>query len=184
MKKPSGKQTTFDGFPKTQEQPLQTKPKQIAIKEITYETGVDELTLKVAFKLAPSRVVFSKVKADLTFNGEPVHSVLLRVPQGTLATDEFEYSSVLDMKSIPAGTYQLQTTLYEEDQNGKKRCAAIKQIAIDYVPQTRESRLVKIPSVKSVAGADIAVTTKTQATIQTEREDTLKREQMSRRDRY
>ena len=184
MKKPSGKQTTFDGFPKTEEHQPPAKPKQISIKEMTSETGVDELTLTVAFKLAPSRVVFSKVKADLTFNGEPVHSVVLRVPQGALATDEFEYSSVLDMKGIPAGTYQLQTTLYEEDQYGKKRCAAIKQIAVDYVPQTRESRLVKIPSVKSVAGADIAVTTKTQVTILTEREDTLRKEQMSRRDRY
>ncbi len=184
MKKPSGKQTTFDGFPKAQEQQPPVKPKQISITYFAAETGIDELTLKVAFKLSPSRVVFSKVKADLAFNNELVHSVLLRVPQGALATDEYEYSSVLDMKGIQAGTYLLQTTLYEEDQNGKKRCAAIKQIAIDYVPQTRQSRLVKIPSVKSVAGADIAVATQTQATILTEREDTLRKEQMSRRDRY
>ena len=31
----------------------------------------------------------------------------------------------------------------------------IKEVTVDYVPQTRESRFVKVPSVKSVAGTDL-----------------------------
>ena len=34
---------------------------------------------------------------------------------------------------------------------------AKKEVTVDYVPQTRESKFVKVPSVKSVAGTDLSV---------------------------
>jgi hypothetical protein len=105
---------------------------------MTTQTGIDELTLLVTVKLTPSNSFFSKVKADLLLNRQPVHSVVIRIPQGALATNEFEYTSVLDMKGIKGGTYRFQTTIYDQYWRGKKFCAAVKEISVHYVPQTRE----------------------------------------------
>ena len=53
---------------------------------------------------------------------------------------------------------------------------------MDYVPQTRESRFVKVPSVKSVAGKDLAVVSESEKDIYRGIEKTMKKEQLSKRD--
>jgi hypothetical protein len=104
MKNPkTTKQLTFDNLPKTPIQEAPKTQKRIIITQIATEIGEDELTLKIAFKLHPSKAAFSKVKSDLLFDSQFVNSVLIRIPQGPLATDESEYSSVLDMKGVAAG---------------------------------------------------------------------------------
>jgi hypothetical protein len=47
--------------------------------------------------------------------------------------------------------------MYEPGSSGEKLNFTFKEIAVQYVPQTREARLVKIPSVKSVSGSDLTV---------------------------
>jgi hypothetical protein len=180
----TGKQLTFDGFPKTTPKVTPELPKEIQITEFTAQPGIDELTLKVAFKLAPSRTVFSKIKADLYFCGEPVNSTVLRIPQGALASDESEYKVVLDMAGVEAGKYIMKTEVYEQTGNAKKPCLTVKELMVDYVPQTRQSRWVKIPMVKSVVGTEVVVASEEQNALLTEREITLRREQESRRDSY
>jgi len=41
--------------------------------------------------------------------------------------------------------------MYEPWSSDEKLNFTVKEIVVDYIPQTRESRLVKIPTVKSVA---------------------------------
>ncbi len=50
------------------------------------------------------------------------------------------------------------------------------------VPQTRESRFVKVPTVKSIAGADLAVVSESEKKVYQEIEKTMKKEQLSQRD--
>ena len=55
---------------------------------------------------------------------------------------------------------------------------------MDYVPQTRESRLVKVPIVKSVEGADLVVTTEFEKDIYREIGENGKKELISKRDEW
>jgi len=186
MKHPRpGRQLTFDGFPKSPSPKEAPKaPKEIAITELKTETGIDELTLKVAFKLCPSRMFFSKVKTDLLFNNELANSVVHRIPQGPLATDEYVYTAVLDMKGIPAGTHSVKVEMHEQGEANQKLCQTSKEGEVDYVPQTRQSGLVRIPTVKTVAGSDLAVSSQTDKAIYVEIEKTAKKEYTSKRDEW
>ena len=179
------KQLTLDKLPAANAKQANPKPaqeKQIIITQIESTTKEDELALKIAFKLQPSRLAFSKVKADLWFDNTQISSVLIRVLQGPLATDESEYKTVLDMKGIPAGAYCIKVEMYELWSSGEKLLQTVKEVTVDYVPQTRASRLVKVPTVRSVAGADLAVVSDSEKDVYLEMEKTMKKEQQSKRD--
>jgi len=44
---------------------------------------------------------------------------------------------VLDMKGIPAGSYTIKVEMYELWSSGEKLSEAIKELNVDYAPQTR-----------------------------------------------
>jgi hypothetical protein len=145
-------------------------------------TKEDELALKVGFKLFPSKTAFSKVKSDLWFDNQQISSVLIRIPQGPLTSDDFELTPVLDMKGVPAGSHIIKVEMYEPWSSGEKLSQAAKEVTVDYVPQTRESKFVKVPIVKSIAGADLAVVSESEKDIYREIEKTMKIEHISKRD--
>jgi hypothetical protein len=66
--------------------------------------------------------------------------------------------------------------------SGEKLSEALKELNIDYVPQTRESRFIKAPTVKSVAGKDLAIISEPEKAVYREIEKTIKKEQLSKRD--
>ena len=96
------KQLTLDNLPNapTREpnisKPIQ--PKQIVITESEAITKEDELTLKVAFKLFPSKAAFSTIKSDLWFENQLIKSALVRIPQGPMNGEAFELTPILNMK--------------------------------------------------------------------------------------
>ena len=59
-----------------------------------------------------------------------------------------------------------------------------KEIAVQYVPQTRADPLVKIPTVKSVAGADLTVVSSSVKNIYRDIEQDQKQEAISKRDEW
>lgn len=177
------KQLTLDKLPAQQQSAQPPEEKKILITALAAQTGIDELTLDVSFKLKPSKGVFNKIKADLSFDNQPLQPVLIRIPQGPLALDELEYGWVLDMTGIAEGKYAVKVEMYEVW--GSERLGGTEgELLVDYVPQTRQSRLVKVPSVKSVAGGDLAVASKTENEIYREIKDSLEREQKSERDSW
>jgi hypothetical protein len=185
----ASKQLTLDSLPNapTKESDKASAcihEKQIIITEIGTLTKEDELAIKVGFKLLPSKTAFSKVKSDLWFDNQQISSVSISIPQGPLTQDEFELTPVLDMKGIIAGSYIIKVEMYELWASGERLSQAAKVIAVDYVPQTRESRLVKVPIVKSVAGADLAVVSELEKDIYREIEETGKKELISKRDEW
>jgi len=179
------KQLTFDSlFTTATNQDTETKLarlKQICIIKTESTTDIDELTLKSSFKLEPSHRAFSKIIADLFFEDTHINTVTLQVPQGSLGTNEFEYSWVMDTTGVTGGTYRLRVEMYEFWSSGEKLFQTAHEISINYVPQTRQARLIKIPFVKSVTGADIVVVSNQEKQLYLDIEKTVKKEQLSRR---
>ena len=181
------KQLTLDNIANSPEQEpakatIQNQEKQIIITEIGTVTREDELDLKVGFTLLPSKTAFSKVKSDLWFDNQQISSVTISIPQGHLAANDFELTPVLGMKGIIAGTHTIKVEMYELWSSGEKLSQAAKEVTVDYVPQTRESRLVKVPIVKSIAGTDLTIVSDLEKDIYRDFEKPMKREQISKRD--
>ncbi len=156
--------------------------KRIVITEISATSKEDELALKVAFKLVPSKAAFSKVQLDLFFNNQQVSSMTLRIFQGALAKNDFESTLTLDMLGIPAGKHTLKVEMYELWSSGEKLSETKKEVIVDYVPKNRESKFIRIPIVKSVTGTDLTVISESEKEIYSEIEKTFKKEQLSNRD--
>ena len=180
------KQLTLDNLTHAKEKSIQIPApihvKRIIITEIDTLTKEDELELKVGFTLVPSRNSFSMVKLDLRFDNQKIKSLSIRIPQSPLAKDEFELTPLLDMKGIPAGNHNIKVEMYELWSSGEKLLQTFKTVTVDYVPINRESRLVKVPCVRSVIGADLAVVSELEKDLYRDIEKTTKKEQLSKRD--
>jgi hypothetical protein len=161
-----------------------TPTKAILINKISDTTKEDELALKVEFSLQPSKTSFSKINLDLYFREYLLNSTTISIPQSTLLNDTSEFPLILDMKGIVAGEYQLRVEMYEPWSSGEKLNFTSKEIAVQYVPKTSYERLVKIPSVKSVAGSDLAVVSSSVKNIFREIEQDQKQEAISKRDEW
>lgn len=183
------KQLTLDNLPNApikekNETNNHSQEKQITITEISTETREDELALKVGFKLLPSKAAFSKVKSNLSFNNQEIRSVLIGIPQGPLTRDDFELTPILDMKGIAAGLHSVKVEMYEPWSSGEKLSLTSKEVTVEYIPKTRESRLIKIPIVKSFGAKDLVVISDSDRNIYREIEETVKKESVAKRDEW
>jgi hypothetical protein len=158
--------------------------KEIVINSLSETTKEDELAIKVEFSLLPSKVSFSKVNLDLYFQEHLLNSTAISIPQSNLLNDNFEFLVIVDMKGIGAEEYLFRVEMYELWSSGEKLNFTSKEIAVQYVPQTREGRLVKIPTVKSVAGTDLTVVTSSAKEIYREIEQDQKQQEISKRDEW
>jgi hypothetical protein len=181
----TAKQATLDNLPKSPKEKAAPTRKEIIITQIDATPKIDEeLAIKAAFKLQPSRTIYCRLKADLRFDSHLIHSVLIKVLQGPLATEESEFAAVLDMNGVSAGLHLIKLELYEPSSSGQKLCQTMREMTVDYLPQTRQSRLVRVPTVKSVAGADLAVVSNSQKDIYDELRETQKKEQLCKKDNW
>ena len=155
--------------------------KVIVINRIVDVTKEDELELKVEFTLLPSKASFSKINLDLYFHEQLLNSTPLNIPQSSLLNESFEYSLILDMKGIAEGSYLFRVEMYELWSSGEKLNFTSKEVGVQYVPQTRELRLVKIPTVKSDAGVGLTVVSSAAKIIYREIEEDLKKEATSKK---
>ncbi len=183
------KQTTLGSRPEARKDaPSKTvvpeQKKQIEITQVTTSTREDELVLKVSFKLTPSRTAFSRLTSDLYFDELKIDSLRLHVLQGPLATDESEFSTVLDMTGISEGKHIVRVEMYELWDSGEKLRGTSREATIDYVPLKREDRLIRIPIVKAIEGTDLDIVTDTQKNIYREIDKEMKRESESKRDSW
>jgi len=161
------------------------KPKKaIVINNIADTTKEDELALKIEFSLIPSKASFSKINLDLYFQEQLINSTTLHITQSSLLGDRLEYPQFLDMKGIAAGEYLIRIEMYEPWSTGEKLNFTTKEITVQYVPQTRTERLVRIPTVKSVAGTELTVVSSSAKEIYREIEQDQKQEAISKRDEW
>jgi hypothetical protein len=158
--------------------------KQIVITKIETVTREDELVLKIEFKLLPSRTTFSKITAELHFDGQKLKVISISIPQGPLAADDFELTPVLDMNGIKAGLHKIKVEMYELWSSGEKLTCTSKEVTVEYAPKSREDRLIKIPIVKSIAGTDLAIASDSEKDIYREIIESVKKELISKRDEW
>ena len=158
--------------------------KRIEIAAISYFAREDELELRVEFRLFPNRTFFSSVTSDLYFDEEKIESLRMRVLQGPLATDESEFSGVLDMTGVGEGKHTLKVEMYELWSSGEKLYCTSREESFEYVPVKREDRLIRVPILKKAAGAGLDIVTDKEKNIYREIEKEIKEESESRRDHW
>jgi hypothetical protein len=156
--------------------------KQLVITGITTLTREDELALKIIFKPLPTKNSFSTVQTELWFDNQPIHSTSIKLLQGPLATEEYEFTPVLGMKGISAGLHILRVEMYEFWPPQERRYGTSMETTVDYVPKTRESQLIRVPIVKTVAGTGLSVISEPQKELYDEIEKTTKKEYIANRD--
>jgi hypothetical protein len=183
------KQTTLETLPEApQKESIETvvnKPKKlIVITDIGFVTKEDELALRIEFGLFPSKKLFSKIRTELFFDGQKLRSVSIMIPQTPLASDDFELTTVFDMKGITAGSHVIRVEMYELWDSGEKFTCASKEVRIEYVPLRREDKLIKVPTVKSIAGADLAVVSESDKDIYRKIDENIRKEAVSKRDNW
>jgi hypothetical protein len=181
------KQTTFDNLPEAPKNELAvSKPKkQIIITEIKSVTKEDELELKVGFRLLPSKTAFSRLNAELYFDGEKLRTLLFRILPSPLSKDDSEFTFSLDMRGISAGSHFIKVEMCELWSSGEKLTCIQKEVPIEYILLRREDRLIKVPTVKSsVAGADLEVVSGSEREIYRDMEESVKREAVTKRDEW
>ncbi len=181
------KQTTFDTVPAVQEKPSSKveaySNKQITIIGVSTQAREDDLELKVGFKLVPSRASFSKIIAELYFDGQKLYCKTVRIPQGSLSADELELPDALDMRGISAGKHLIQVEMYELWNSEEKLNCASKEVTIDYVPVRRQDRFIKIPIVKNPSG-EIDVVLESERNVWREIEEDHRKELVGKRDEW
>ena len=154
------------------------------INRIADTTKEDELAPKVEFSLIPSKASFSKIDLDLYFQEQLINSTPLHISQSSLLGNLLEFPQFSYMKGIVAGEYLIRVEMYEPWSFGEKLNFTAKEIIVQYVPQTRASRLVKVPTIKSVAGTDLTVVSSSVKDIFREIEQDQKQEAISKRDEW
>jgi hypothetical protein len=122
------------------------------------------------------------VTADLYFDEEKSESLCLRILQGPLAADDSEFSSVMDMTRISEGQHTIRVDMHRLWSSGERLTSASKEAAIEYTPVKREDRLIRVPTIKSAAGAGLEILSDTENSIYEEIESEMRRESDSRRD--
>ena len=179
------KQTTLENLPKPHTHSTEPKQKKhITITQIQTCAREDELALKVSFRLEPSKAAFSKVTGDLHFDGEKLATFCMKIPQGSLSGNDFEFARVLEMKGVAAGPHTIRVEIYELWSSGEKLTPASREVGVDYVPVRRQDSWVRVPTVKSVAGADLTVVSEQERSIYREMEENRKRALANRRDEW
>ena len=88
------------------------------------------------------------------------------------------------MTGIPAGSHAIKVEMRELWPSGEKLAHASKEVTVQYVPLRREERLIKIPIVKSIAGADLIVVSASEKGIYREMEKSAKKDLISKRDEW
>jgi hypothetical protein len=158
--------------------------KTILINCVSPETKEDELMLRVDFSLLPSSASFSNVNLDLFFEGQILLSVPIGILHSQLLGDSLVYPAVLEMAGIAAGKYKVKVETYEPWSDCEKLHVTSLEILIEHVPFNRKARLVKIPTVRSVAGSDLTVVSSSAKTIYEDLERDSKKESESKRDEW
>jgi hypothetical protein len=160
---------------------LPFRSKQITITQFapTFKNYV-ELNADTDFKLVPSQKAFSKIRYTLWFDGQKAYSDLIEIPQSLFASDEFEMKRILDLSGMTPGNHTVKVELCDLF---SPSCAS-KEITIEYKPLTKEERFRRIPTVKKTEGVDISIISNNEKEVFRDIKDTLRKEQISKRDNW
>jgi hypothetical protein len=160
---------------------LPFRSKQIRITQLVSNTkNYDELNVDADFRLDPSKKDFSKIRYTIWFDGQKAHSDLIEIPQSLIASDEFQIKRILDLRGMVPGIHTVKIELCDLF---SPSCTS-KETTIEYKPLTKEERFRIIPTVKKTEGVDISILSNGEKEVFREIKDTLRKEQISKRDKW
>jgi hypothetical protein len=160
---------------------LPFRSKQITITQLVPTTkNYDELNVDADFRLDPSKKEFSKIRYTIWFDGQKAYSDLIEIPQSLIASDEFQMKRILDLRGMPPGIHTVKIELCDLF---SPSCAS-KETTIEYKPLTKEERFRIIPTVKKTEGVDISIVSNDEKEVFREIKDTLRKEQISKRNKW
>jgi hypothetical protein len=123
--------------------------RQIILIKTESSQSKNELVIKVAFALSPSKSVFPSIRCNLFFDGQQIKTNLVTIPQNQVATNDFELTPiVLDMKGLNAGFHTFRVDL-SELLPLKNKVSSSKEFTIEYVSALKAEKYVKLPVVKT-----------------------------------
>jgi hypothetical protein len=146
------KQTTFENLPKNVDKPSEAKPNKSITIQLNYTTKDDELDLSIGFHLLPSKIYFSNLILDLSFDNNKLNTYLVNIPPSRLLSDELEFPLTLDMTGIQAGEHIIKVEMSEKGETGEIIVHASKYIVLQYSPIHKHDRYVKVPIVRKIDG--------------------------------
>ena len=147
------KQSTFDKLPEPKITRIHPNEKSIDIAQLEHIIKDNELVLSVAFRLLPSRKLFSNLMLELYFDNDKLNTYLISIPPSDLLSDQFEFPITLDMKGICPGTHVIKVELLEKWGTNEILTSASKYIMVQYDPSRKEDQYVKVPIVRKIDGA-------------------------------
>ena len=173
-------QLKLSGFPSEPQKEMPRKRKEIRVTSISSVAKFDRVSLFVEFRLIPSKIVFSKLRFALWFDGQEITSVVVRIPQRFGDSNEFQLKSELDMRGISAGAHTVKVEL----QDLFSPCFGFREEIIDYVPVDRKAAYREIPIVRKIEGESIIVVSESEKKILKEIRKAMKKDIASSRDEW
>ena len=155
--------------------------KSVNIIDLNAVVKNDELIITARFKLAPSKRIFSRIKADLYFDGKLVKSFYLGIPYYFTRYNEFPLKAILSLEEINPGSHTVELKMLGLwPYAGPSDC---KEAVFEYQPLATAIKIREIPKIKTIEGPAIAVLTSESKKLYEEMRERWKKELIARRER-
>lgn len=156
--------------------------KSVEIIELNTNVKTDDLIISAKFKLVPSKRIFSRIKADLYFDGKLVKSFYLGIPYYFTRYEDFPLKAILNLEEINPGSHTIELKMAGLwPYAGPSDC---KEAIFEYQPLATAIKVREIPKIKKIEGPDVAVLTSESKKLYEEMKERWKKEVISRRERW
>jgi len=155
--------------------------KEVSITDLNATVKREDLILNAKFKLAPSKRIFSRIRADLHFDGQFVKSFYLGIPYYFARQEEFPLRTLLSLERVSAGTHTIKLEMLGLWPSAGP--SDIKETTMGYQPLVEVAMAGAIPTIKRIEGPGIAVVTDEAKRLYQEMRERWKRELVARRER-
>jgi hypothetical protein len=154
--------------------------KQVIITKFEATVEGENLILKALFKLAPSKRVFSRMRADLRFDEHFLKSIYVGMPYYLARQQEFPLQTVLGLEDISAGKHTIRLEMLGLWPSAGP--SDFMEASFEHEPLRKVFRARAIPTIKKFEGPSIGVVTDEADKLYGEMKDRWKRETKESRD--
>lgn len=140
------------------------------------------MILDSKFKLAPSKRVFSRIKADLYFDGHHVKSFYVGIPYYLLRPEDFPLRSVLGLDDISAGEHIIRLEMLGLWPSAGQ--SDTRETRIQYQAPQKIFKVRVVPTFKNFRGPDVVIVTEEEDRLYEEMKERWKKEILNRREKW
>jgi len=155
--------------------------KAVAITDLNAEIEKQDVVVRIRFKMASSKRVFSRIRIDLYFDGKSVKSLYAGIPYYYAQRKESSVLSIISLKHIAPGKHTLKVEV-----SGLwhlARSADSREVTFDYYPIVKERITRAVPVIKRIEGQGVAIVTDEAKRLYKHMREYRKRELATHRDK-